>query len=65
MLWQYLFSNNYFFYCEFCGISSQGGDVTIPEVKEKLLNYENAIERIIVVDENNKWNSHDLTALLR
>lgn len=65
LVWQYLVSNNEKFDCEFWGISAQGGDLTISEVKERLLDYENAIERIIVVDENNEWNSHDLTALLK
>lgn len=65
LVWQYLFSNYEYFRCEYWGISAQGGDVTKPEEKERLLDYENAIDRIIVVDERNEDISHDLTVLLK
>ena len=66
MVWQYLTSNEGSFDCEFWGISAQGGDVTIQQEKEKLLDYENAIDRIIVVNEDKGERiSHDLTVLLK
>lgn len=65
LVWQYLSSNEQLFHCEFWGISAQGGDLTDPLVKEQMLDYENAIERIKVVYENNNELTHDLTVLLK
>lgn len=45
LVWQYLFSNQELFNCEFWGISAQGGDLTDESVKKQMLYYENAIER--------------------
>lgn len=65
LVWQYLSSNEQLFNCEFWGISAQGGDLTDPSVKEQMLDYENAIERIKVVYEDNNEHTHDLTVLLK
>lgn len=65
LVWQYLFSNEQLFNCEFWGISAQGGDLADESVKEQMLDYENAIERIIVVNEDGNEISHDLTVLLK
>lgn len=64
LLWQYLTANCKFFECEYWGISAQGGDLTNPEEKEKLQGMSNAIERIIVVNDN-KQVTHDLSILLK
>lgn len=65
MVWQYLFSNEQLFNCEFWGISAQGGDLADESVKEQMLDYENAIERIIVVNEDSNEITHDITVLLK
>jgi hypothetical protein len=64
LLWQYLTANREFFECEYWGISAQGGDLTNPEEKEKLQSISDAIERIIVVNDN-KQVTHDLSILLK
>lgn len=64
LLWQYLTANGEIYECEYWGISAQGGDLTNPEEKEKLQNMSNAIERIIVVNDN-KQVTHDLSILLK
>lgn len=65
LVWQYLSSNEQLFDCEFWGVSAQGGDLADTSVKERMLDYENAIERIIVVNEDNNESTHDLTVLLK
>lgn len=65
LLWQYLLSNQKLFDCEFWGVSAQGGDLMDASVKEQMLNYESAIERIRVIDEDNNELEHDLTVLLK
>lgn len=65
LVWQYLFSNEQLFNCEFWGISAQGGDLADNSVREHMLDYENAIERIIVVKEDSNEITHDLTVLLK
>ena len=65
LVWQYLFSNEQLFNCEFWGISAQGGDLADESVKEQMLDYENAIERIIVVNEDSNEITHDITVLLK
>lgn len=64
LFWQYIKANRDFFECEYWGISAQGGDLTNPEEKEKLQNMNNAMERIIVIDENKKI-THDISVLLK
>ena len=64
LLWQYLTANGEIYECEYWGISAQGGDLTNPEEKEKLQGMSNAIERIIVVNDN-KQVTHDLSILLK
>jgi GTPase SAR1 family protein len=64
LLWQYLTANREAFECEYWGISAQGGDLTNPEEKEKLQSISDAIERIIVVNDN-KQVTHDLSILLK
>lgn len=65
LVWQYLTTNQRFFDCEFWGISAQGGDLSVPAVKERMLDYDDATDRIIVVTEKNNEELHDLTALLK
>lgn len=63
LVWQYLHTNEEYFHCEYWGISSQGGDLNIEEEKQKLLEYENNIERIIVVNQRGE-KSNDITSIL-
>lgn len=63
LVWQFLFTNHMDFECEYWGISAQGGDVTDSLKKEELLEYEDAVERIIVVQGDK--HAHDLTAILK
>lgn len=65
LVWQYVTTNQGFFDCEFWGISAQGGDLSVADVKARMLDYEDATDRIIVVTENNNEKLHDLTALLK
>ena len=64
LLWQYLTANYEIYECEYWGISAQGGDLTNQEEKEKLQGMSNAIERIIVVNDN-KQVTHDISILLK
>lgn len=64
LVWQYLSANEGSYNCEYWGISAQGGNLDEENVKSKLLDYDNPVERIIVVEQNNREKSHDLTMLL-
>jgi len=63
LVWQYLHTNEEHFHCEYWGISAQGGDLSIEKEKQKLLEYENNIERIIVVNHRGE-KSNDITSIL-
>ena len=63
LVWQFLYANEERFHCEYWGISAQGGDLNIEEEKQKLLEYENNIERIIVVNHRGE-KSNDITSIL-
>lgn len=63
LVWQYLHTNEEQFHCEYWGISAQGGNLDIKEEKQKLLEYENYIERIIVVNHRGE-KSNDITSIL-
>ena len=63
LVWQYLHTNEEQFYCEYWGISAQGGNLDIEKEKQKLLEYENNIERIIVVNHRGE-KSNDITSIL-
>lgn len=65
LLWQYLTSNEQLFECEYWGISAQGGNLDVKAEKDRLLEYEDPIDRIIVVGSHKLENIHDLTILLR
>lgn len=65
LVWQYLTTNQSFYDCEFWGISAQGGDLSVPDVKAQMLDYDDATDRIIVVTEKSDEELHDLTALLK
>ena len=64
LLWQFLESNQMKFECEYWGVSAQGGDLDDEKERDKLQDVNNAIDRIIVVD-NEKKISNDITAILR
>lgn len=64
LVWQYLKANDNNFECEYWGISAQGGDLSDPEEQIRLQSYNNAIERIQVINED-KEVSHDLSILLK
>lgn len=64
MVWQFLEANKMNFECEYWGVSAQGGDWSSEEEQERLQNIDHATDRIIVVD-NGKNRSHDITAILR
>lgn len=64
LVWQFLKANKMNFVCEYWGVSAQGGDWSREEEQERLQNIDRAIDRIIVVD-NGKNKSHDITAILR
>lgn len=65
LLWQYLMTNKHLFECEYWGISAQGGNLDVQDEKDRLLDYENPIERITVVGQRKLENIHDLTTLLK
>lgn len=57
MLWQFIQSNRSMFRTSFWGVSAQGGKL---DNEEELLNFEQPMDRILVVD-NKRENSHDIT----
>ena len=63
LVWQYLHANEEHFHCEYWGISAQGGDLNIEKEKQKLLEYENNIERIIIVNYQGE-KTNDITSIL-
>lgn len=63
LVWQYLYTNKEHFKCEYWGISAQGGDLNDKKVKEKLSDYDNQIERIIVINHLGE-KSNDITSIL-
>lgn len=63
LVWQYLHTNKEHFDCEYWGISAQGGDLNNKKVQEKLRDYDNHIERIIIVNHLGE-KSNDITSIL-
>ena len=63
LVWQYLHTNIEKFKCEFWGISAQGGDLDDQKIQERLVDYDNQIERIIVVNHSGEQ-SNDITSIL-
>lgn len=57
MLYQFLSSNVSLFKVRYYGVSAQGGDIDIPEIKERLLENFNSTSRIICQDINTKTNN--------
>ena len=63
LVWQYLHAKEEHFHCDYWGISDKGGDCNSEKEKQKLLEYENNIERIIVVNYQGE-KTNDITSIL-
>ncbi len=63
LIWQYLYTNKEHFECEYWGISAQGGNLDNKKIQQKLAEYDNPNERILVVNYFGE-KSNDITRIL-
>ena len=63
LIWQYLYTNEEYFECEYWGISAQGGNLDDKKVQKKLAEYDNPNKRIYIVNSLGK-KSNDITKIL-